>query len=499
MLKKFILRIVLILPSLLILNPIKCDAQSVEEQRQKARFLIEKHIAQTNTPGVQVAVMVKGELVWSESWGYSNLAKNEPLEVTTPMRVASVSKSMTSVALGKLVEEGLLDLDEAIRKYVPSFPNKAYKITARHLAASTSGIRHYTDKDPAINQQYYPRITDALDVFKDDPLLFEPDTDYHYSSYGWVLLSAVMEAASKTSFDSLMQKTWSELNLHNTYFDHANYHPKQISTPYILKDKSFVSKLFSENTNERIEAPYEDRSFMYAGGGYLSTAEDLVKMGTALLQNNYLNNGTIKTLFTSHELKDGTKTYYGLGWETGVSRKGTPIVYHNGSMKSARSHLIIYPEKEVVFAYIANTGDHLFFNDREAQNIAELFIQDVESTPIEIEQQIEQLVGTWHIATTSLRDKKTEGSLLLKKNAFGGITGDITFTRSKEKKSFPIVLTEIANNRAHLVAVSPMFIDFYIELNGANSFDGIWLHDFNVKGVEELDEYWNPRNIIGKK
>lgn len=489
----------LILLAIWILFPFISTAQNVEEQLQKAQFLIENHMAQTNTPGVQVAVMIKGELVWSESWGFSNLAKNESLEVTTPMRVASVSKSMTSVALGKLVEEGLIDLDEDVRTYVPSFPKKVHKITTRQLAASSAGIRHYTSKDPILNQIHYPTVSEALEVFKDDPLLFEPDTDYHYSSYGWVLLSAAMEAASKTSFDSLMQNTWFELRMQNTYFDHANYYPKQICTPYILKDKSFFAKLFSENTNERIEAPDEDRSFMYAGGGFLSTAEDLVKMGTALLQNNYLKTRTTQTLFSSHELKDGTKTYYGLGWETGVSRKGTPIVYHSGSMKSARSHLIIYPEKEVVVAYIANTGDHIFFNDREAQLIAELFIQDAENTSDIVKKKYEPLVGEWHIATTSLRNKKTEGRLNLKKNTSGVFSGEITFTRSKEKKSFPIVLTDIENTSVHLVAVSPMFIDFYIQLVDDNSFKGEWLHDFNVKGIEELDEYWDARSITGTK
>lgn len=473
------------------------SAQDLDTQIQKARFLIEKHIAQTNIPGVQVAVMMDGKLVWSETWGYSNLEKSQPLEASTPMRVASVSKAMTSVALGKLIEEERIDIDADIRNYLTAFPDKGYKITTRQLASSTSGIRHYTSKDPVFNQHYYPSVSDALSLFKDDPLLFEPGTDFYYSSYGWVLLSAVMEEAANTPFDRLMENTWSELTMRNTYLDHAKYHPPNISTSYIKKDKDFLSKIFSNKGTERIQAPYEDRSFMYAGGGYLSTAEDLVKMGTNLLQNRFLNQATTDILFSSQKLKNGRKTYYGLGWETGLSRLSTAIVFHSGSMSTARSHLIIYPEKEVVFAYIANTGDHIFFNDREAQNIAELFVKVAEPKAKRSFNQ-QHLIGDWEIETTSLRNKKTTGRLKLKKNDKGIITGEITFARSKRKKSFPIVLTDINGNEAHLVGVSPMFMDFFITLHG-NSFEGEWLHDFNVKGISEEDSYWNPRAFFGKK
>ena len=459
-------------------------SQEFEAATEKARFLIKAHQQQTHLPGVQVALLVKDSLVWSEGFGYSDLEKKIPVDSQTKFRVASISKSISSIALGKLMDDSLIDIDQEIHTYLPSFPQKEHPINSRQLAASTAGIRHYESKDPTYNTVNYSSIESSLDRFKDDPLLFEPGTEYYYSSYSWVLLSAVMEKTANKPFFEIMEQTWSDLGMQNTTFDYPNSEIENKSKFYIHDKK--------EN---RIIAPEDNRSYMYAGGGYLSTAENLVKMGSEIVNPNYLEKSTIKELTQSYELKDGTKTLYGLGWETGQSRLGTKIIYHSGNMSTARSHLIIYPEKEIVFAYIANSGDQVFFNDREAQNIAELFVEALEE-PSEVENK-SIFIGKWDIVTSSLRNKKSKGTLDLK-NKNGIICGELSFTRSRKKKTFPVVLAQTDGTDAHLIAVSPMFIDFYLSFEN-NSFKGTWLHDFNVKGVEEEDDYWLARKIEGEK
>lgn len=469
------------------------QAQELASQIQKAEFLITHHQSQTTIPGVQVAVIWKDELLWSKAFGYADIDQKTLLKTSTPMRVASVSKSMTSLTLGKLVEDGVLDLDEDIRTYVPEFPDKGSVITARHLASSTSGIRHYTSEDPDYNQVHYLSVVEALSPFKNDPLLFEPGSDYLYSSYGWVLLSVAIERASGTSFQKLMTRTWAELDMHNSYLDHPIYHPEKISKQYVLKKQGLFKRLFSSNEAERITAQEEDRNFMYAGGGYLSTAEDLATMGWKLLSDDYLNASTREILFQDQKLTHGEHTRYGLGWEVGQSRMGTPVVFHSGSMNSARSHLVIYPKHNVVFAIVMNTGDNVFFNDREAHSIAELFFPDEKASPPQT-----SVTGEWEIKTTSLRDKKTKGKLILNEDSTGIVSGEITFARSRKKDTYPIVLAGQHDKKLHLISISPMFIDLYLTFNN-DSFSGEWLHDFNVKGVPESDPYWKPRSIEGKK
>lgn len=457
-------------------------AQDYQEAIEKARFLITQHQKQTNIPGIQVALAIGDSLVWTEGFGYCDLQSQAPVDRTTKFRIASVSKSVTAVALGKMIEQKEIDIEEDINAYLTEFPKKSHPITSRQLAASIAGIRHYTDKDPAYNSTNYPTIISSLERFKNDPLLFEPGTNYHYSSYGWVLLSAVMEKASKKSFVQVMEESWESLGMNNTSFDFPNKEVEDKSIQYV-----------AGKNNERIEAPFDNRSYMYAGGGYLSTAEDLVSMGSQLLNEEYLSKQTLDLLFSSQQLKDGTPTNYGLGWECGTNRMNTPLVYHSGSMPSARSHLVLFPEKELVFVYVANTGDRIFFNDREAHSIAELFIEN----PIPKEAK-DALTGIWELNTTSLRNKKTSGTLTLGENAQGVIVGNITFKRSRKKKTFPVVLSSSKNSQFHLVAVTPMFLDIYLTVNGDES-NGTWLHDFNVNGTPETDSYWKPRKITARR
>lgn len=475
---------ILLLILLAVISSQSTLAQDYGQAIAKARFLLKNHQKQTNIPGMQVAVIVGGSLVWSESFGYSNLDKLTPVDSTTKFRIASVSKSVTSIALGRMIERKEIDIDKDIRYYLPEFPEKEFEITARQLASSTAGIRHYTSIDPKYNSINYEDVKSSLVNFENDPLLFEPGTDYHYSSYGWVLLSAAMEKAAGKSFFQIMEETWKRLGMYNTSFDYPNDKKSNVSEFYI-----------HAKNNSRVLAPKDNRSYIYAGGGYLSTALDLARMGSKLISNEYLDKKTIDEIFTAQRLKDGKNTYYGLGWETGVSRIGTPIVYHSGSMSSARSHLVIYPKKEVVFAYVANTGDHVFFNDREAQNIAEIFVNESKANEVKNKSEF---IGKWEISTTSLRGKKTEGVLDLQYSESDIVTGELIFTRSKKKEAFPVALTKYEDDQIHLIAVSPMYIDLFITTNG-NAFTGEWLHDFNVKGVLEEDEYWEPRVIVGEK
>jgi len=471
---------------LFLLLPIGCAGlfgqtvkSTYKNEIEKARFLIKAHQKITNIPGVQVAVMIDGELIWSEGFGYADLDSGSPVVDSTQFRIASVSKGVTSLALGKLAEEGIIDLDAPINKYLPEYPQKKFPITARHLAASVSGVRHYTSNDPFPNKKHYEDVISATEIFREDPLLFEPGTSYAYSSFGWVLLSAVMERAAGESFFKIMKSMWQELGMEHTAFDKPN-DASDLKTKFYLNGKK----------GKRGIAPFEDRSYMYAGGGYLSTAEDLVEMGHQLITDEYLSSETRNTLTSSYVLSNGDSTYYGLGWETGKSRLDVPVIFHGGSMQTARSHLIIYPDQKLVFAYLANTGDQVFFNDREAQSIAEIFVKKVMNRK---EVHFDRLNGKWKIETTSLRNKKTEGLLVLSNGK-----GSITYKRSKKKLTMPIIITGHNEKHIHLIAVSPMFIDFYLKFED-DQLKGTWLHDFDVKGIPETDKYWKEREIVAKK
>jgi len=155
------------------------------------------------SPGVSVAVADRGRIVFGSGVGYADLESLSPATSQTVYDIGSISKVHTAVAIMQLVEQGKVRLDDDIRKYVPSFPDKGSPITIRNLMTHTSGIRHYKDTDfqgtPADeNVRRYASIEDAIAIFKDDPLLFPPGKYYSYTSYGVNLLrrSSKREAAS---------------------------------------------------------------------------------------------------------------------------------------------------------------------------------------------------------------------------------------------------------------------------------------------------------------
>lgn len=332
-------------------------AEAIEESRVLVDTLMERE----EIPGLTAAVLVDGRIVWSEGFGYADLENRTAVTPLTKMRIGSVSKPLTSVALGKLVEAGQLDLDAPVQQYVPSFPEKRHPITTRQVAGHIAGIRHYRGEEFLINERY-ERVEDGLEIFAEDTLLFEPGTDYSYSSYGWNLVSAVVEGASGEEFLRYMrEEVIAPMNLRHTVADHTDSLITYRTQFYDLDDEGRL-----------LNAPYVDNSYKWAGGGYLSTAEDLVRFGDAMLEGEILAPETVELLFASLETTDGEATNYGLGWRTGTDAEGRRTVGHSGGSVGGTTRFVIYPEEHVVVALISNLGGVDYDNAEE--RIADFFI-----------------------------------------------------------------------------------------------------------------------------
>lgn len=326
----------------------------------QARAIIQKELA-PKAPGVSVAVSIDGKLVWSEGFGYMDLEAKKPVTNTTKFRIGSISKSLTAVGLALLVERGQLDLDAPIQKYVPDFPDKGAPISARMLGGHLSGIRHYRGLESRRNQPY-TNSHSALAIFQNDPVVALPGTKYHYTTYGWTLLSAAMESALQQDFVTYMEKNVIQpLGLTHTRADQKN-----IVDPDCTK--FYANDLLGKYTL----APEVDQSYKWAGGGYLSTPEDLTRFGNALLKPGFLKASSLKLLFTSQKTPDGKLTGYGIGWFVGRDAEGHRIMMHTGGSVGGKSVLLLHPETKTVLALVSNhSTPTLPKKDREA--IIELF------------------------------------------------------------------------------------------------------------------------------
>jgi serine beta-lactamase-like protein LACTB len=323
---------------------------------QKAERFIDSLRIRQDIPGISIAVGTHDKMLWAEGFGYADVENKLPVTIQSRFRLGSVSKSVTSLAVGKLVEDGKLNLDVPIQQYVPGFPLKKFPITGRQLATHTAGIRHYRNDDPLNCLKRYKSVDEALVIFRDDSLLFQPGTAYNYSTYGYNLLSAAIEGASHTDFLSFLQITvFNPLHMAHTGPDYS--------------DSIVVNRVrFYEHSKDRlVNANQVDNSYKWAGGGLLSTPSDLVSMGRELLQPTHFKKETLALLFTPQFLQNGKNTQYGLGWRIGKDSKGRKILHHGGTIDGGRAFLILYPDDDLVIAITANmSGVNINLPEMEA-------------------------------------------------------------------------------------------------------------------------------------
>ncbi|GAB3924987.1 serine hydrolase domain-containing protein [Larkinella terrae] len=328
----------------------------------RAERFVDSLRTKQDIPGISVCVGTAGKILWAEGFGFADLEAQLPVTIASKFRMGSVSKSITSLAVGKLVEDGKLDLDAPVQQYVPGFPAKKYPFTPRQLATHTAGIRHYRNSDPLACPKRYANVQEGLTIFNQDSLLFKPGTAFNYSTYGYSLLSAVIEAASQTDYLSYMQQ--------------AVFTPYGMTSTGADFSDSIVTnrvRFYEHQGKNRVNAPQVDNSYKWAGGGLLSTPMDLVKMcGSGLLRPTVLRKETVALLFTPQLLTTGKNTQYGFGWRIGIGRQGRKVVHHGGLIDGGRTFLLLYPENDLVVAITANMSG-VNINQPEAEAIAGYF------------------------------------------------------------------------------------------------------------------------------
>lgn len=317
------------------------QARAVGQARERVR----EWVAKNNLPGASVAVGLNGRVAWAEGFGWADIEQRVPVTSLTRFRIGSVSKPLTSVAVGLLYERGKIDLDAPVQKYVPSFPKKRWPISTRQLMGHIAGIRHYKG-DEFLSSKHYDGVLEGLEIFSHDSLLFRPGTKYSYSTYGWNLVSAVVEAAAGEPFlDFMRREVFAPAGLRHTV-------PEYMTS--IIPDR--VGFYEHDKEGRLVNAPYVDNSYKWAGGGFLSTPSDLVRFGFALLDDELLKPETRKMLWTPLHLESGKSTGYGLGW--GVdSVDGHQVISHSGGSVGGTTEFMIFPDQHMVVAITTNLTD----------------------------------------------------------------------------------------------------------------------------------------------
>ena len=343
---------------------------------EQARQIVRTSVTEQNLPGLSIAVGRRGEIVWAEGFGWADVERRVPVGPDMRFRIGTGSTVLTSAAVGLLMEKELLHLDAEIQTYVRSFPDKQWPVTLRQLMAHVAGVRNDAgDEEPM--SAHCERTLDGLQRFAEEPLRFEPGTEFRFSSYGWILVSAAVEAAANEPFHAFMRKQIFEpLGMRDTTAE---------STPEPIPDlATYYFPRFGADPRYGPQPPEKvDFSCFSGAGAFVSTPSDLVRFGLAIGSGKLLKPATVELLQAPQRLTSGEETGYGLGWDLeAVTLAGQQmrVAGHDGTMRGGTvASLMTFPDGLVV-AVTSNTS----FADTFAvgEKVAQAFVDQGKSPAV---------------------------------------------------------------------------------------------------------------------
>lgn len=328
-------------------------AQSKErlkpEQARKVDQAVVEQMDKQGLVGVAVGILQKGEIVYLKGYGLADREKQIPVTVDTVFNWASNSKPLCALAAMQLVEKGKLDLDCDIRKYVPEFPEKDGIITMRHLLCHQSGIQHYgkvlsTQKNydtpmPLLNP------VNALNVFNRTPLLHKPGEKFHYSSYAYILATAVVQNAGKQPIqEQLYQRIIKPLNMKSF----------QLDVPYQQQHNWAAGYNRSNAQDKPARLNDEAHYWKHGAGGYKSNIRDFAVWARAVLNRELISAATYDIMNKRQKTSDGKLTNHGLGF--GVDDQNGLRLSHGGKQGETTTRLVVYPKQQHGVVVMTNCG-----------------------------------------------------------------------------------------------------------------------------------------------
>lgn len=338
--KSFISKSILIL----ILFAVVVDYSFSQENKNKLfDEYLNEYLLIKNVPSISAGLLEQGKITWVNAVGKADIENNVAVNTTSLYRIASISKTITAVAVLQLWERGLISLDTDARTYITTFPVKKYKFSIRQLLNHTSGIRNYKDGE-FDSKKYFATTEDALKLFAYDSLNFEPGTKYEYTTLGYSLLAAIVENVTKTSFEN--------------YLRNNIFLPAGMNSTLVDKQREIIPNRvrgYEKNAESKIvNAPLADLSVKVAGGGLLSTTKDILLFAKAILENNLIKQSTLDMMIRRSKLKSGKEIDYGLGISLTFENDSLKYISHNGAGTGFSSMLLIDVKQKNVSVHLIN-------------------------------------------------------------------------------------------------------------------------------------------------
>jgi CubicO group peptidase (beta-lactamase class C family) len=317
-----------------------------------------------------VLVAKGGKIIYHQSFGISNIDSDEPLQLNSQFRLASVSKPFTAMAIMILKERGKLDYEDKIIKYIPELPYPG--ITIRHLLNHTSGLPKYEDLCEQYWDLEHEKFLDKKYATNDDiiallvehhpEVLFKPLDRYEYSNTGYVLLASIVSRVSGETFEIFLKKN---------IFDPLNMTYSLVYSA--IRDDPMPNRVYGYklalNGSDFLPNDFHYMSGIAGDGAIYSTTGDLFKWDRALYTEKIVSKSILEEAFSPTILNNDKTSNYGFGWGIDTCISGKKVMSHGGGWIASRTWILREIEEDNTIILLTNNTSRYIYDIRNTLNL----------------------------------------------------------------------------------------------------------------------------------
>jgi CubicO group peptidase (beta-lactamase class C family) len=330
--------IVVIIILLSLGSPTKIYAQTLESSIDS--LLNAKYTE--DAPGASFLISRNGNIIYKKAFGLANLELNVPMKTDNAFKIGSLTKQFTAISILMLMEQGKLNLDDEITKFIPDYPTNGNKITIHHLLTHTSGIKDYT-RIKSLNEIAQKDLTplELIDFSKNEPIDFVPGEEYKYNNSGYVILGYIIEKVTGQSYANFVEEQiFNKLEMTASQYASQRKVIKNRASGYQKKD-SYINRMDFSLT------------LAYSGGGLMSTVDDMFTWQEAIKNNLLISKETSEKAFTNYTLNNGEHTNYGYGWHIKAINNNQTFE-HGGAIWGFKSMGVYLPDLDIYVLGLTN-------------------------------------------------------------------------------------------------------------------------------------------------
>ena len=431
-----------------------CEAKISKVQNAEAKIdsLVAGWIDST-TPGGCIAVIKDGEIKFKKGYGLANVEYNIPNTPSTVFNIGSIDKQFTAFAIAMLADQGLISLQDDIRKYFPELPEFKSKITIQHLIDHTSGLRDYAqliklagwlEQDELTREQIFNLVVNQKE------LNFLSGEEWDYSNTGYELLTRIVEIVTKKSFGE-----WTNENL---------FKPLEMSNTHFISDYRTIIKNLAHPYKLNANNEFILNNWQWGCYNLYTTVEDIAKWINNFESGKIGGESVLKKMNERGVLNNGEKTKYGFGQSFG-EYKGLKTVTHSGGIASYISYLMRFPEQKFAVVVLCNGGwiDVLTISKK----IVDIYLGDMLKSE-QPEKKIEKEVAVTKPAYIDLAPealKKYEGDFKLETGKLLSIVREGNHLALKNLSKTPFILFPVSETK-FVAEGAKLETNFMVEPNG---------------------------------